>query len=118
MEIAANEPRSGLEQPLQILDRLPEGRVRFQGRQIAQVLAEEGVSVVVHGRNQERAEAVVASIRKAGGKADFALGDLTTDEGAPLDAPRRSATGSAHDRTVRCAAANPALAARSAIVSP
>lgn len=37
---------------------------------------------------------------------------LTTDEGLPLDAPRLSSTGSAHDRTVRCAAANPTLAAR------
>ncbi len=37
---------------------------------------------------------------------------LTTDEGQPLDAPQRSQTGSAHDRTLRCAAANPALAVR------
>lgn len=41
---------------------------------------------------------------------DVAL--LTTDEGAPLEMPRRSLTGAAHNRTVRCAAANPMLAAR------
>jgi NAD(P)-dependent dehydrogenase (short-subunit alcohol dehydrogenase family) len=45
-------------------------------------LAEEGVAVVVHGRNEDRANAVAEAIRAKGGNAEIALGDLTTDEGA------------------------------------
>jgi NAD(P)-dependent dehydrogenase (short-subunit alcohol dehydrogenase family) len=52
------------------------------GAQCARVLAAEGVSVVVNGRNAERAEAVVEEIRLAGGDARIAMGDVTTDEGA------------------------------------
>lgn len=52
------------------------------GRGIATVLAHEGVTVVVHGRNRERTEAVAEAIRAAGGTAHVALGDLATDEGA------------------------------------
>lgn len=37
---------------------------------------------------------------------------LTTDEGAPRAAPQRCLTGTAQGRTVKCAAANPALATR------
>jgi NAD(P)-dependent dehydrogenase (short-subunit alcohol dehydrogenase family) len=48
------------------------------GECVARVLAEEGASVVVHGRNRERAEKVAASIKAAG----VAIGDLGTDEGA------------------------------------
>lgn len=44
---------------------------------------------------------------------DVAL--LTTDEGQMLTEPHRCPTGQAHQRTVRCAAANPALAARFAV---
>jgi 3-oxoacyl-[acyl-carrier protein] reductase len=36
------------------------------GRAIAEMLAAEGVSVVVHGRDVERAEAVAAGIRTGG----------------------------------------------------
>jgi len=52
------------------------------GRGIAQVLAEEGVTVVVHGRDRERTEETAASIRDAGGTAHIAYGDLATDAGA------------------------------------
>jgi NAD(P)-dependent dehydrogenase (short-subunit alcohol dehydrogenase family) len=36
----------------------------------------------VHGRNEDRANAVAEAIRAKGGNAEIALGDLTTDEGA------------------------------------
>jgi 3-oxoacyl-[acyl-carrier protein] reductase len=51
------------------------------GAEIARVLVAEGVSVVVHGRNAERAEKFAAEIRKAGGAVAVTLGELT-DEGA------------------------------------
>jgi NAD(P)-dependent dehydrogenase (short-subunit alcohol dehydrogenase family) len=52
------------------------------GRSIARILAKEGVSVVVHGRNEARTEAVAEEIRVAGRRAGVAVGDLSTDEGA------------------------------------
>lgn len=52
------------------------------GEAIAYALAAEGVDVIVHGRNQERAAKVVNSIAAAGGKADYVIGDLATEEGA------------------------------------
>lgn len=52
------------------------------GRGIAMVLAREGASVVIHGRNAERAGKVAAEIVAAGGKALVACGDLATDAGA------------------------------------
>jgi NAD(P)-dependent dehydrogenase (short-subunit alcohol dehydrogenase family) len=48
------------------------------GAQVARRLAAEGCSVVVHGRNRERSEAVAAEIGAAG----VAIGDLSTDAGA------------------------------------
>jgi len=48
------------------------------GEAIARMLAQEGASVVVHGRNRERAEKVAAEIHAAG----VAIGDLSSDEGA------------------------------------
>jgi NAD(P)-dependent dehydrogenase (short-subunit alcohol dehydrogenase family) len=48
------------------------------GEAIARLLAQEGASVIVHGRNRERAEKVAAEISAAG----VAIGDLSTDEGA------------------------------------
>ncbi|WP_062350892.1 SDR family NAD(P)-dependent oxidoreductase [Herbidospora yilanensis] len=47
------------------------------GEEIARTLAAEGVTVVVHGRDQARADAVAKEI---GGT--VAIGDLATDEGA------------------------------------
>jgi NAD(P)-dependent dehydrogenase (short-subunit alcohol dehydrogenase family) len=51
------------------------------GRGLAMVLAREGVEVVVHGRNEERANKVADEIRAAGGKAEIALGDVAYAEG-------------------------------------
>lgn len=52
------------------------------GAAIAESLAREGVTVVVHGRSEDRAKPVVGRIAAAGGKAHYALGDLGSDEGA------------------------------------
>lgn len=52
------------------------------GSAIAKMLAAEGASVVVHGRNIERTHAVSAEILAAGGKAFAIVGDLDTDSGA------------------------------------
>jgi len=52
------------------------------GRGIATVLGGEGVSVVVHGRDRERAEETAALVRDAGGTAHLAFGDLASDDGA------------------------------------
>jgi NAD(P)-dependent dehydrogenase (short-subunit alcohol dehydrogenase family) len=52
------------------------------GAATVRMLAAEGASVIINGRNAERAEAVRADIEKAGGQARIALGDLSTDESA------------------------------------
>jgi 3-oxoacyl-[acyl-carrier protein] reductase len=52
------------------------------GEAIVKLLAAEGVAVVVHGRDEGRANTVAEAIRSGGGKAEVALGDLTTDDGA------------------------------------
>lgn len=52
------------------------------GEAIVKLLAVEGVAVVVHGRDESRANAVAEAIRAEGGKAEVALGDLSTDAGA------------------------------------
>jgi NAD(P)-dependent dehydrogenase (short-subunit alcohol dehydrogenase family) len=52
------------------------------GRAIAQALAAEGASVVVHGRDAERATSVAAGIRASGSDAVAVVGDLATDVGA------------------------------------
>ena len=49
------------------------------GKAIVKLLAEEGVAIVVHGRDEGRANAVAEAIRAAGGKAEVALGDLASD---------------------------------------
>jgi 3-oxoacyl-[acyl-carrier protein] reductase len=51
------------------------------GEAIAKFLAAEGATVVVHGRNAERARAVEMAIRKSGGDVAVVLGDLTEDDG-------------------------------------
>jgi 3-oxoacyl-[acyl-carrier protein] reductase len=52
------------------------------GEAIVKLLAAEGVAVVVHGRDESRANAVAEAIHAGGGKAEVALGDLSTDAGA------------------------------------
>jgi 3-oxoacyl-[acyl-carrier protein] reductase len=52
------------------------------GEATAKVLALEGVSVAVHGRDRERGERVAAEIRDSGGKAVVAIGDLADQDQA------------------------------------
>jgi 3-oxoacyl-[acyl-carrier protein] reductase len=52
------------------------------GRATAKRLAAEGAAVVIHGRDERRATAVAEAIAAGGGRADIAVGDLATDEGA------------------------------------
>ncbi|BAZ50094.1 putative 3-oxoacyl-(acyl carrier protein) reductase [Nostoc sp. NIES-4103] len=52
------------------------------GAAIATTLAQEGVTVVIHGRNRERAQSVADKIATEGGKAIVAIADLSTIEGA------------------------------------
>jgi NAD(P)-dependent dehydrogenase (short-subunit alcohol dehydrogenase family) len=52
------------------------------GAGIAALLAQEGVQVVVNGRNVERANAVADRIRADGGAAAVACGDLASDDEA------------------------------------
>jgi len=52
------------------------------GEGIAKALAQEGATVVVHGRNEEKTNRVAQEIAKCGGKALMVVGDLSTDEGA------------------------------------
>ena len=52
------------------------------GAAIARVLAGEGCSVVVTGRNAERTATVAEGIRATGADVASAVGDLATDDGA------------------------------------
>ena len=52
------------------------------GEAIATALAREGVLVVIHGRNADKAKRVADAIAEAGGKAAVALGDLANDADA------------------------------------
>lgn len=65
------------------------------GESIARTLVKEGVNVVLHGRDQKRANAVADAIRNDGGVAHVVLGDLSTDEGAKavVEATRRTLGG-------------------------
>src|SRR4029450_12199104 len=47
------------------------------GRVVAKRLGEAGVRVLVHGRNRERGERLVAEIKKASGTAEFLAVDLS-----------------------------------------
>ena len=59
------------------------GASRGIGRAAALALAKQGAQVLVHyGRNAKEAEAVVAEIRKAGGRADAVAADLAAPDGA------------------------------------
>lgn len=52
------------------------------GAGIAKVLATEGASVIVHGRNEERTKAVASEITAQAGAAASVTGDLTSDASA------------------------------------
>jgi NAD(P)-dependent dehydrogenase (short-subunit alcohol dehydrogenase family) len=58
------------------------------GRGIAQVLGREGVTVVVHGRHPERAEATAVAIRSTGGSA-FVRSAIWRPTPAPQPSQRR-----------------------------
>ncbi|CAN5629883.1 SDR family oxidoreductase [soil metagenome] len=59
------------------------GASRGMGRAAALALAKDGASVLVHyGRGAEEADAVVAEIRKAGGKAESVTADMSAVDGA------------------------------------
>jgi NAD(P)-dependent dehydrogenase (short-subunit alcohol dehydrogenase family) len=51
------------------------------GRLVAKRLADRGWRVLVHGRDRERGEAVVAEIKTAGGQAEFLSADLSSAAG-------------------------------------
>ncbi|WP_321880575.1 SDR family NAD(P)-dependent oxidoreductase [Paraburkholderia bannensis] len=63
------------------------------GEAIAKLLAQEGATVIVHGRSGERATAVANEIIASGGCAEIALGDLATDAGADSVASKSSEGG-------------------------
>jgi len=48
------------------------------GRRVAERLAGAGTSILVHGRDRHRAEAVLTTIRRAGGTASFYAADLSS----------------------------------------
>jgi NAD(P)-dependent dehydrogenase (short-subunit alcohol dehydrogenase family) len=48
------------------------------GRQVALALAADGATVLVHGRNRERAESLLAAMRERGGSGSFYPADLAS----------------------------------------
>ena len=69
---------------MRIKDRvaLVTGSSQGIGKAIALKLAQDGGRIVVHARGAEKAEAVAAEIRAAGGMADVVLGDLAEGDTA------------------------------------
>jgi 3-oxoacyl-[acyl-carrier protein] reductase len=63
------------------------------GEAIAKFLAAEGAVVVVRGRDIGRTNAVAQAIHAAGGSAEIAIGDLSTDGGADTVASAAQAGG-------------------------
>jgi len=80
---------------LQLADKraLVTGSSSGLGAAIAEYLAAEGASVVVHGRDAARDAAVADRIVAADGRADVAIGDLATDDGADTVAAAALAGG-------------------------
>ncbi|TCC57657.1 SDR family oxidoreductase [Kribbella pittospori] len=66
------------------------------GRAIALDLARHGAHVIVSGRDAARAEEVVATIRAAGGKADFVAAGLSDEASARELARRATEIGGGH----------------------
>lgn len=66
---------------LQLHDKtaLVTGSSKGIGAAIARKLAQEGATVIVHGRNREQAEGVAHSITGEGGRAHVVIGDLTSE---------------------------------------
>ncbi|MDB5425426.1 MAG: 3-oxoacyl-ACP reductase [Phenylobacterium sp.] len=80
---------------------------------IAELLAAEGVQVVINGRNVERANAVAERINASGGKAAVACGDLASDEAAAAVAATASAAFGGIDILVNNAGGSAEVADRS-----
>jgi NAD(P)-dependent dehydrogenase (short-subunit alcohol dehydrogenase family) len=79
------------------------------GRAVALSLARQGAHVLVGGRDVARGDAVVATVRSAGGKADLLLGDLADARGVRAMARRAGDAGGGHvDILVNNAAVYPA----------
>jgi len=66
------------------------------GRATAVDLARRGAHVLVSGRDPVRGEAVVATIREAGGKADFIAADLADGDSVRALARRATELGGGH----------------------
>lgn len=79
------------------------------GESIAKTLAQEGMVVVIQGRNEKEAQRVAAKIERAGGKAIIAIGDLSTDDGAQRIAEKGLTELGAVDVLVNNAGAYPVL---------
>lgn len=60
------------------------------GRAIALAFGREGAHVVVHGRDESRAQEVVTLVRTRGGKADYVLSDLDGSPNGANDLARRA----------------------------
>jgi NAD(P)-dependent dehydrogenase (short-subunit alcohol dehydrogenase family) len=52
------------------------------GEAIARRLASDGASIIIHGRNAERAEQVATEIRQGGSEAHVVIGELSRDDSA------------------------------------
>lgn len=66
------------------------------GRAVANKLAEQGIHVLVVGRNKERGEKAIGAIRAAGGRADFIQADLQDASSAREVARRAVVLGKGH----------------------
>jgi 3-oxoacyl-[acyl-carrier protein] reductase len=77
---------------------------------IAELLAREGVAVVVHGRNAERANAVAARLAADGARSAVAVGDLSSDESAAAVAAEAMAAFDGIDILVNNAGGSAAVA--------
>lgn len=78
------------------------------GAGIARMLAEEGVTVVVHGRNGGSADRVAQQIRDGGGQAAVVLGDLSDARAVERIAREAEAQFGGIDILVNSAGASPA----------
>ena len=59
------------------------GATSGMGRESAKLFAAEGAKVVITGRNEERAKAVVDDIKAAGGEAIYAIVDMANLDEVP-----------------------------------
>lgn len=82
MVIAENDRGDVMDLQLSGKRALVTGSSSGIGAAIARELADEGVSVVVHGRDRARAEAVAAEVAAKGVQSAVALGSVTTDSDA------------------------------------